>query len=81
MGWPQTDLRASHRHGRVKRSVGPTRTRQGREVAREGQGRVLFGGEVPLLQGVPHRAMLLLFNVSVLWGLAVLPGPAAERSP
>jgi hypothetical protein len=30
----------------AKYSVGPTRKRQGREVAREQQSRVLFGGDV-----------------------------------
>ena len=33
------------RYGRAKPSARPARKRQGREVAREGQGRVLFGGE------------------------------------
>ncbi len=65
MGWPQTDLRASHRHGRVKRSVEPTRTRQGREVAREGQVQALLGGSVWSRVGhAIHSTMGLMANLS-----------------
>ena len=44
MGWRLTVSRSARRCGRGKCSAAPTRKRQGREVVREGQCRVLVGG-------------------------------------
>jgi len=43
-GTEPTRCRCDKQHGRAKCSVGPTRKRQGREIAQGGQGRVLVGG-------------------------------------
>jgi len=44
VGWARTGLCSYRGHGMAKPSVWPTRTRQGRAVAREDQHRVLVGG-------------------------------------
>ena len=56
-GTEPTRCRCDKQHGRAKCSVGPTRKRQGREIAQGGQGRVLVGGNRGLpVESPPNRA-------------------------
>lgn len=67
--------------GRGNFSVGPTRERQGREVAREGQDRVFVGGAVPLWSCWGQGRQTWIVGTRQKGRIAVASRPADYQPP